>query len=265
MINHARTLLMNVAGSGSQPGLPGEEYVPADFRARRLTTELAAARRILFGTTPDRLCLNYRLREYMTVLHSTELEEYVLALDPRITYDRQPTELLLPSPLNLVTRVSGPAGSRLYVAGDDVADIHAGRCRQEWRLEVLASDQLQIERLTKPLTKTTAEMVTESGLTAAVPLPGSPLNVRLTEPTDQIGAIWTVETQVRPASGMDDVITRLRTGLGEPTTLALFGLGPAEPFATFRNLWRDHEQSAYKLGGLLLALIYRTDAIRQVA
>jgi hypothetical protein len=50
--------------------------------------------------------------------------------------------------------------------------------------------------------------------------------------------------------------------LGEPVFLELFGAAPVEPYATFKNLWFDHPSAAHRLGGLLLALIYRTDAVR---
>lgn len=265
MINHARTLLMNVSGESARPDLPGEEYVPPDYRPKRLPTAIATVRRILFGTDPDRLCLNYRLREYMTLLHSTELDEYVRQLDPRVTYwPPSQREILLGEATNIVTRVSGPGSSRLYVLGDDTPDMRTGRCLQEWQLRVVDADTLQIDRHTRPLSQTDVELTTDGELTQAIQLPGSPISVRLSDPGQQVGAVWTVETRVRPDVGLGDVFTRLRTGIGEPALLSIFGVDNAEPYVTFKNLWRDHTQLPYQLGGLLLATIYRMDEVRRV-
>ena len=50
-----------------------------------------------------------------------------------------------------------------------------------------------------------------------------------------------------------------------PVILQLFKVadveGGEEPFKTFYNLWRDHHETAYKLGGLLLAYIYSIDKL----
>ena len=48
MINHARTLLLNLDGSGSGfTGDPGEEYIPPTFKAQSLGN-LVSVYRILF-------------------------------------------------------------------------------------------------------------------------------------------------------------------------------------------------------------------------
>jgi hypothetical protein len=43
----------------------------------------------------------------------------------------------------------------------------------------------------------------------------------------------------------------------------LFGLSRSEPWNTFRELWRRHQETPYQLGGALLALIYRTEEVRR--
>ena len=50
--------------------------------------------------------------------------------------------------------------------------------------------------------------------------------------------------------------------LGEPLFLELFGVDDnAQPYATFKNLWNDHPNPMYRLGGLVLAMIYRTNEV----
>ncbi len=136
MINHVRNLLMNVSSS-SQSDLPGEEYVPVDFRPRLLTPTAAAARRILFGSSPDRLYLNYRLREYMTLLHTTELAEFVTDLDPRVTYwPLRDTTIFADTFKNQVTLISGSAIATIVVLGEETPNHVLGQLRKEFRITV---------------------------------------------------------------------------------------------------------------------------------
>jgi hypothetical protein len=82
MINHVRTLLANAPANTAD----GWEYVPADFTPRQLSSTISRIRRFVFGLQPTPTALNYRLRQVMQLLHATELETYVLAKDPRVTY-----------------------------------------------------------------------------------------------------------------------------------------------------------------------------------
>lgn len=88
MINHFRTLLLN--RSGEEAGVSahlGDEYVPTWYRAVPLPSYLTSVRRLLFGAAPDRVYLNYRVRQCLSLMHSSELAEFVTHLDSRITYD----------------------------------------------------------------------------------------------------------------------------------------------------------------------------------
>ena len=51
--------------------------------------------------------------------------------------------------------------------------------------------------------------------------------------------------------------------VGEPVLLQLFGVSPVEPYKTFHNCFLNHPELAYQLGGLLLALVYRTAELPQ--
>ncbi len=87
MISHARTLLLNRDGDKRPlPAFFGEEYVPSAFRALLIPSEMLTIMRALFGSAPDDAGMNYLLWQYMKILHSTEFEDYVYALDSRVTY-----------------------------------------------------------------------------------------------------------------------------------------------------------------------------------
>jgi len=75
-------------------------------------------------------------------------------------------------------------------------------------------------------------------------------------------AQWLVNVKATP----DPIIATLLPALellGEPVFLALFGVVDDEPYATFKNLWFDHRSPVYRLAGLTLALIYRTEELRR--
>jgi hypothetical protein len=78
MINHARSLLVNRHHDGR-----GAEYVPQEYRVRCLTQKpLGEIWDVLFGDA-DAAGRNYRARQLMTILHSTDLAQYVYDMDPR--------------------------------------------------------------------------------------------------------------------------------------------------------------------------------------
>jgi hypothetical protein len=78
MINHVRTLLQNRSHKH-----PSDEFVPEDFVAMRCPAVVQKIKRVLWGRTP---VSQLRIRQIMQILHTTELEEHVLAPDSRITY-----------------------------------------------------------------------------------------------------------------------------------------------------------------------------------
>lgn len=74
-------------------------------------------------------------------------------------------------------------------------------------------------------------------------------------------AQWLVETKVNPAPIITTAVSALEM-LGEPVYLDIFGVEAEEPYATFKNLWFDHPLPVYKLAGMVLAVIYRTEELR---
>jgi hypothetical protein len=255
MINHARTLLLNAA-AGSYAD-HGEEYVPAEFSPVVLPSALQTARRVLFGTAPDRTFLNLRCRELLQLVHETELAEFVYALDPRVTYWPERSAPLFGAPAKISIEPGGNQLSQMFVSGADSADAGSGKCARRYMVTVESSAVI-VRLVTSGDNTTTALQITD-GASQEISFPRSPLTFRLLNPGD--GDTWWVETLVRPTPVVSTLMPVLEL-LGEPVFLELFGAAPAEPYVTFKNLWFDHPSAAHRLGGLLLALIYRTDAVR---
>ena len=78
MINHVYALLRNRDGIGG--AIEHVAYVPADYRAVPLSPDARRVHAILFGVDADETSVAIRLRQYATILHSTQLAAAVLAL-----------------------------------------------------------------------------------------------------------------------------------------------------------------------------------------
>lgn len=256
MINHARTLLMNLSGaSGYFPDYPGDELIPVDYRALELPTYLDVVRMRLFGATPDRVMLNYRTAQLLQLIAATELQSFVLALDPRLTYD---------APRNLIdTEAFSPQVNRyqgsgqLSLLGDAIAPDASGQSSYAYQVRIAGGDVI-VERQTFPTTTTTEPVTLTNGLSQEVALPFSGYRFRV---DTALPAAWTIRGYLRPQTALTEIERGLRS-VGEPYLLQLFGVTDVEPYLTFRNCWNRHPEFAYRLGGLVLALIYRIEEIR---
>lgn len=267
MINHARTLLLNRDGnSGVGYNAPGEEFVDPKFVAKQVPPFLSTALARMFGAAPDRLYLNYRLWQLMSLLHTSELEEFVLALDPRVTYwppvDNDFFDKVF---VATVEQFAGP-GTKLFITGEHLADEGAGIVTQQWQLTVLAGNQLEIKRLTPPPTTTIVDYTVESELGSLIGLPGTGLEIRF--PTAPVGTAWLVTSRARPQRDPAALLHEVGSVLGEGNTNRVFNLGATidrtdEPYVTFRRLYSSNDLFPYKYGALLLGIVHYLDTLPQ--
>ena len=254
MINAARTLLLNIApGDNGYLLGPGEEFIPPEFApVTRIPTYLQGLRQSLFGQNPDRLYSNYRGQQYLALIAATELQSFVTDLDPRITYDVDDLLLFYP---DIFSTVASP--SDIEIIGTAPTSAETGVSRKRWRITVLDSSQVSIEKLGEASSSTErAYTVATDGLTDIIPIQGS-MSVRL---PPEIGRAWTITNTFRPARSLGEVADAIERSSSQHLN-SLFGVGtPAgssEPYQTFKNLWEQHPELPHRLGGLLLAVIYR--------
>lgn len=238
MVNHIRTLLLDLDGRGSPgAGYPGEEYVPADFRPRPVPAELRHVWRILFGQRPDRAYRNYRLRQYLALVHAAGLDTF--SPDPRVTYwpfaEGDPRY----AAYGTVT-----AAAEVEITGTPVADDGAGRAMYQWRLEVTLGDDVLLGG--EPTGAVFAE-----GLSSAVVL-GAGLTARVRP----VPGVYWVDAVARPARDPGDVAAALRAGLGAAE--AILFLGDPE----LQQLWQRAEFLPDTLGAAVVALARRVDDSR---
>jgi len=86
MINHFRTYLLNRDASFFEKA-QGNEYIDPDFHPVKETPELQFVRSLLFGSNPDAGLLNYRFRQFSTLIQSVRMENHVKRFDSRVTYN----------------------------------------------------------------------------------------------------------------------------------------------------------------------------------
>lgn len=328
MINHARTLLLNKSNDTYLPGVIGEEYMPP-YSPVKLPSYLTTSRKILFGTDPDKVFLNFRLHELMNLIHQTELGEFVFALDNRITYDPLAANEFFMAQRQIKLRRLigldiGQIGTRLFVTGQVKPDNVIGRAYRNYIVEVTTANGEYYMTVVAEAAKDTADQQinwlgsgsgntmrltmtdnTVGGLSGPVTVPKTELDLRVVAPQvlppvllmedeysllkedayeielepgedpapmplrrmavteSSVVAKWALETYARPDSAITTCLPRLEF-LGEPFYLELFGVGnDVEPYATFKNIWFDHQNPTHRLGAFVLAMIYRTDAIRK--
>jgi hypothetical protein len=287
MLNHGRTLLLN---RGPTVEALGERLVPRSFTALDLPSYLRQLRGVLFGRNPDRAMFNYRLAQLMAVLHSTEYEQYLFDLDPRVTYLRR-DDLTLARPETyhpLADRVGtgddttvttasvyfvpGDAISlyvpwlnyeqgsevEIFIQGNPTPPDATGRMFYKLRLDLVAGSQVTVTQQTPTRRVQTTSLNYTQGISNPVALGDAGYDFRLT--TNATGESWRIWVYNEPQWGPGQLEQALNAA-GDPTLQQLFGSNPTEPYRTFRNLWFQHEEMPYRLSGLLLAMIYRTDEV----
>lgn len=256
MINHVRTLLLNRSGAlRPAPTFFGEEYVPESFVALTLPSELVTIRRALLGSDPDNAGMNYLLWQYMKILHSTEFEEYVTALDSRVTYLHAKT--LLAEPFG--PTVGENAEALQFVGAPNLGGTD-GRLMESWGID-RAGSQYTIRNyrtnVAEPHTPTVVDQVTEF-----MPMTGHPdfkVRVFLSAAT---ASLWDVEYLARPQVTLDPINRAAQlANIGATAYAYLFP--KREPYSVFKALWERHAHFPYKLSGALLAAAYLTEEIRR--
>ncbi len=232
----------------------GEEYIPDDFIPRALNRPLSLVHSTLFGNNPDRLFMNYRMRQIMQLMHATPLTEDIVADDARLTYLPFKSDLFDQAFKLTVTRLAGPA-LQLHVTGEHVSNMSLGLSRQLWDVTVAeAATVVVTKRRGTPETR-------EFPQGQPVPLIGSGLKVFLQ--SAPVGYQVQIESMARPELDVASVLSGTAAALGEYGLGDIFPSMPPEPVATWYRIWNEHPASAMKFTAMLLAIAYRISQMPQ--
>jgi len=254
MPNMGRSLLLNSDGD-SRPdlGFYGEEYVPPYYKTVQLTSGLLNVRRALFGSSADAAGQNYAVWQYMRILRSTEYASYLTALDPRTSFDPAGSLVNYPYGPDYVPRDDG-----LDFVGDPGLGKADGKMQMSWNVSLQGSNLVVRNLHTQQVVATPVTI--DGGWTSFAPMTGHPgYKVRANA---AVGFTWVVNYLSAPTAEMDPIARAAEVAqIGDSSLVELF---PArEPFKLFRRLWEQHTYFPYKMTGILLALIYRTEEIRR--
>ncbi len=97
-------------------------------------------------------------------------------------------------------------------------------------------------------------------LSAPAVIPGTAIAVRLRSDAP-FGTQWILSSTTGPTADLGDLVFRIEQS-GDAVLLPLFGLMPVEPYKTWKALWESDLPLPYRLGGVLLAMIQRTEEVR---
>lgn len=265
MLNHVRTLLINGRDDRNRASFFGE-YVEPGFAPLELPTWIKNIRRVLFGATPDVSMLAWRTRQLLGLLHSSpELEERVLAFDPRVTYS--PTfsasfpSATMTEPL-VTPRVDPTYGLAVFsddpVFGSPAAPDGAGVCERKLRVSWVADDPTYQATIVEPRRNLTTAVALDPAV-MTIPLLDTGYTLRL--PVGSGGSA-DVNLFLRPQTSLGDLEATLSASrLLDPDRL--FPAGSGEPYDTYRGWWRNGEEFPKRFGALLLALVQRTEEVRR--
>jgi hypothetical protein len=257
MVNWFRTYLMNIDSSTAGTAGFADELIPSEFHPVDCPGTVTKLRRALFGVNPDSHLLNYRMRQLLPLVHSTELDELVRDQDSRITYLPVRDSDLFEDARFVATAsfIYGTGNLALY--GHDTADDGNGTAYRSWQVHILSSSSLEITTLTsqQKTTHTGLTIPASSGLSETISLPGSALSFALCGP---VGALWSIQSVSRPSWSVADLWQKLQDTMTLADENSLFGVAPVEPYLTLRNLWLDHPQFGYRFSAVLLAMALRT-------
>lgn len=243
MINHARTLLLNVSGE-LQPryDIAYDAYIPK-YDQLVLKSDLALIYKYIFGNKPDYQGLCFRAAQCLNTISSTPYSRYLYALDSRVTYDFSAYR----SDVFPEVRATRSTGDTLTMSGQYSIPESEGRADALWQIKWLDG----VGHL-----KSTEVRDTTVTFNQSLRLPNSDIFITSSSVTD--GEQWNIRFRDVPHN-FSDVIDRLVDN--EKNISTLFGSAISEPFSTFYALTK-HAMFPYRASGLLLAYIYKLEQYR---
>ena len=269
MINHVRTLLLNKNGNAVSPDDFAHEFVPPAFLAGPLSTFLRRVHQGLFGTAPDIAGLNFRLRQFAPLLHTAALEPFTLARDKRVTYWPDPVSLFNIAHTPQVVGNNNASVNFVITPGTELAGAD-NKLLFQWDIIFVDDTDAYLNNSANVMYVSRSLSISGLGNTAVVNSVGNPINVpgvpglacQISGSVAQ-GEVWHCSYMKRPA--VDPVLLpdALFTTMTEEADQHLFGTSDDGFFSVLRNYWLNSKYTDLRLGSLLLALAYKTEAERQ--
>jgi hypothetical protein len=238
-----------------------EEYVPEDFRTVQLPSALSTIYQALIGVNADDAYANFRVCQYMRILHSTEFVSLLTDLDPRITYDHDRSLVERNREYSVTPASDAATGMAGSIVGEPEASFSRPRLYFRWEVRTSTPDSVVVFD-THTRDESEEPVTFADGISSMIPMVGqTDVYIRLQGSALPTGAIWDVNIRAKTPEDLQDVVAPL-DALSEEILLQLFGTEAVQPYASLRELWEKHNYFHYRLSGILLAHIYRVEESR---
>jgi hypothetical protein len=231
VINHFRTFLLNQPVSFFVNALVNE-YIEDSFVQRDASPAVREVYRCLFGTEPDGTLLNYRFRQFSTLIRSVRMEGHVTRFDSRITYDFTDAQPFIDPIFTTVTQPE--TGLTVTVDSDG---YHGDTVRHLLAVKCDTGSIVPIDEISYGFTVTGA-------YTAEI----STLGMKLFAEQD---GMWTIDHRVKPARSLEKIID----DSNDLSASILHGIfDPIEPITPeYRKAYVTVTDKIYRFVALLFA------------
>ena len=239
---------------------PGEEMVPDGYDPPELSGQTLSVWRSLFGADPDRAYLNFRLRQYLGMIHSGDLARYADRFGTKLTYISPDgpwfnDDSLFRAPYVEQRQVTDSRTAVLVFSGRPAADDAAGRIHQTWWIAV-AADSISYLRTDVNEESDYVAVSFPDGMSQPVPLPGSGLSV--SAPELAVSRAFEVELLARPNKDLTVVLAEAARMVGGGD---LF-FRAADPAGDgLLQIWKRRYETPVRLAALVLALAHNIEAL----
>lgn len=262
MINHGRTLLLNIDGSTRPDGTYiGEEYIDPLYLNIKLPISLSRIRGALLGFNSDRATLNYKLNQLLKMVHSTSLAHYVTDLDHRITYlDNTDTRLFDPTTYSgIVKLLEGSNTWAINLIGNPSTVRSNGLMFDSWDIELQTVTSVAVSHRVKDLSTAVTSITYTSGLSSIVPLTGTGFTFTINQGVLSELPKWSLDIITRPESTITDIFDLVKKQLDTDESLFL----NEQPYVELFNTWRASILPVpIRLSAVVIALMYRIEKLR---
>ena len=137
---------------------------------------------------------------------------------------------------------------------------YKGRMRADW-VVLLNGTQVTVRHVQTGYSDTSILLFADDGASGRFPLLQSDFEAIIVAPGVVVPQRWDILHRDALSQDLGLVLDDL-TNMSAASQIALFGTSSAEPYASFRNLFEHGKILPLRLSGVLLALAYRMEAVR---
>ncbi len=278
-VNHAVTLLRNnrTLQNAGDVSCAQEFFVDPRHKTLEIPNSIQQVLNVWFGSKPERCYFNFRMFLVLQVLHSTEFIELITDKWPRATYDLDDTTIIDAAFGESEVRTQldlGSSATQVAIIGRPEPDHQQGRFLQSWLVDVGqggpwggfypdlwgGSPAVNVTNLLDGTTIEGPQGTNIFDLHSTGPIE-TVLRIRFSSASAEIPAgAYTVNALARSIENLPEIEARIRA-LGNDVLGALFA--SSSEVALGKTLFEQHFSIQYRLSGILLALVFKLEELRQ--